>query len=540
MDHDDTAHEQPVVPSSRAKLTRRSVLAGSLLVAASATAPAASLNACSEPARPVTDPVEDERRLRFARSLMGWGRRSTSGTINIRGASVDYDTVVGGIGLKGAATSEPGAIFVYTAYLRRDKSNARSRPITFVWNGGPGAPSSYLNFSVIGPRQTTLDAEGRPVKLASLRDNPLSLLDRSDLVLVDPVGTGFSVAAGGNKLWDFYTVEKDGRSVADFIELYLKENDRGDSPLYLLGESYGTIRVPVVISHLQERDIPVAGGILVSSAADGNAMWSSPGHLAPYYLKFPNYAAVAWFHNRLPGRRPALQTIYQEAANFALNEFMTALVAWPDLERQRRTQVLARAEQLTGISQRVWAGCGLRLGVAEFTRELLGRTDVRLLSTDARQTVPVNSTWADEVEVGPTFVDRYYAEELSIAGAPEYRTMAPGLYAGAAPGPHPWDMTDHLGFSNAEGLLVPAFPNYLVDVGAALKKDRRLRIQQHSGLYDLTCASFQANWSLQRTNVPEELRGNFEMLDYESGHAVYMNAPSEFKKFADNLAAFYR
>jgi carboxypeptidase C (cathepsin A) len=358
--------------------------------------------------------------------------------------------------------------------------------------------------------------------------------------MVDPVGTGYSVATGTHRTWDFYSVKKDAASIAQFIKLYLEETGRPRSPIYLLGQSYGTIRLPVVITCLRAIRLPVAGGVLIGSAADGNTVWTKPGHIEPYYLKFPNFAAVAWFHGRVPGRRESFESHYHAAGEFALNELLTALVAWPNLLRERREAVATQAYRFTGISPTVWSECRLRMSERQFAELLLNDSRVKLRADDARQKVPAQAKTPESFPEVPTYVDRYYREEFSIVRAPLYRWLAPGIYSTHdTAGSHPWDMTDHDAFADVDGLMVPGFPNYLVDVAEAMRANPRMRIQQHSGLYDLVCPSFQANWGLENIDLPDSLRGNFQMFDYLSGHSVYSDAPSEFKKFLRNIASLY-
>lgn len=513
--------------------TRRDVLAAGVAMGMSAP-----LIGQSAGAQPAPETASDADRLRFAQSLLGKGARSSPHSVAIRGVTIDYTATVGATQLHDAE-SRPSAIFVYTAYTRRDAGPAADRPVTFVWGGGPSGPAAGLNFNVIGPKRRAVDENGRAIEPARLIDNPDSILDRSDLVMVDPVGTGFSVPTGHYRAWDFYSVGRDAAAVAQFIRLYLMASKRKESPLFVLGQSYGTLRLPVVITNLQAAGCMVSGGILISSAADGNTIWNSPGHIEPYYLKFPNFSAVAWYHGRQPGPRSDLQSLYRQASRFALNEFLTALVGWPELEPARRAAVAQQAYRFTGISARTWSDCALRMSEDQFAKELLRSQGVQLRADDARETVKIGSSWADNFHNSTLHVENYLRDDLGIHGAPPYVGLAPGIYEGAKPGPHPWDMTDHGAVCDYGGLLVPCFPNFLVDIAAAMNKNPSLRIQQHSGLYDLSCASFQANWGLERMEIPARLRSNIQMFDYESGHGVYLNAPTEFRKFTSNVHAFY-
>ena len=494
---------------------------------------------CLSVEKPITDPSEDALRAAFAASLLGEGKKTFRRKTVIRGVEIDYDATLGAVALEDEA-SEPSAVFVYTAYTRRGVEDRGKRPVTFAWGGGPSTSSSGVHFDVLGPRRLVKWGTGGEPPVFS--DNPVSVLDRSDLVMVDPVGTGFSVAAGKHQLWDFYSVDTDAASVAQFIQRYLKETGREGAPIYLLGRSYGTIRLPVVVHHLQKSNTAVRGAVFVSSALDGNTLWNTPGHIAPLYLTFPNFAAIAWYHHRQPRQAPNLETAIREARQFALNDLLVALVGWPDISPALREKVLDACYQFTGIRQDVWAGLDLRMSKSQFVKELLRDQNQVIRPGDARKiAAPAPAAAASPAVPGESFVNVYVREELGIAGAPSYRSMAPGVYNEAmdGPGPHLWDTTDHRAFVDSGGYLMPCFVNYLQDMAEAMKVNPRLRIQQHSGIYDLLCSSFPADWAMDRIDVPDELRGNIQTFDYASGHAVYLDAPEEFARFTANLAAFY-
>jgi carboxypeptidase C (cathepsin A) len=476
--------------------------------------------------------VSDSARVAFAKSLLGEGRRVTQHSVMIRGARVEYEATVGGVILEDSA-SRPAAILTYIGYTRIGVSDAASRPITFAWNGGPSVSSTGLHLGVLGPRRQAVDDKGRATLPAAMADNPHSILDRTDLVMVDPIGTGFSVPIGTSTLTDFYSIKRDAASVAQFIKRYLEENGRLQSPVYIIGESYGTVRNAVVANILQSGGVQLAGIIFVASALDGNTIWETSGHLEPYYFYLPTYAAIAWYHNRLPQQPKDLQSLIAEVEQLALNEFVTTLLAWPKVTAAARASVLDKLHKYTGLSKEYWEKAGLRVGTVEFAQELLRDEDRILTISDGRQSSPAPRPGApsDGRRRGgsTSLMMTYLHDELGVVNSPEYYESAPGADA--------WEWFDH--GLRTRSPRVTGFQNFLDDLAAAMKANPRLRVQQHSGLFDLQCAAFPANWAMERMNIPEELRRNVQMFNYASGHAVFNNAQSEFLKFTENLAAFY-
>jgi carboxypeptidase C (cathepsin A) len=484
--------------------------------------------------RPLTDPVDEARRAGFAASLLTEGKKVTPHNVTIRGQKIEYSAVVSGTLLKDKE-EQPSAIFVSMSYLRKGVSDINRRPVLFAWNGGPSGPSSGVHFGVLGPRIRASDDQGRPVEPARLVDNPDSILDRADLVLVDPAGTGLSIAVGKYKLQDFYSIKSDAESVAQFIRRWLEENGRNQSPVYLLGESYGTVRLPVTANLLQTGGIRLAGLVFIASAMDGNTIWEASGHLEPYFFYLPSYAAIAAYHKRLPQPRSDVRALYKEVSDFALGEYLTALFSWPNVTPALKAEVLDKLYRYTGISREVWEKNQIRLGTMEFSREILKEQGLVTGFSDARQTFPAQRPAAKSAPGGvpaaavqESFINAYLRTELGIAGAPAYREMAPGSNG--------WNWFDH-------GLrtrvpLIPGYQNLLDDLALAMKNNPRLRVMQNSGIYDEQCNAFPADWALERMNIAAELRGNIRMYDYESGHAVFANSPTEFANFTKNLAAF--
>jgi carboxypeptidase C (cathepsin A) len=484
------------------------------------------------PAKPLTDPVDDAAREGFAASLVGKGKKVTDHSVTIRGQRVDYAAIVSGSVIQDA-DRQPSAIFVAMSYIRKGVADPSKRPVLFAWNGGPSSASFGVHFGVLGPRIRATDAEGHQTNPAKMIDNENSILDRTDLVMMDPVGTGLTVPIGKHKLQDFYSINTDAESVAKFIKAWLDENGRSDSPVYLLGESYGTIRLPVATVYLQGMGITVAGQIYIGPALNGETIWENPAHLEPYFFYLPSYAVIANYHKRTPQHREDVRALWKEAGDFAMNEYLTALFAWPKVTPQQKAAVLDKLYRYTGISKEVWEQHNIRFGTAEFALEILKDQNLVTGISDARQTTPARPAGGrggrGAGEGQESYIDNYLRTELAVEGAPAYRDNAPGS--------NEWYWFDHGMRTRAP--KVPGYQNFLEDIAVAMKNNPKLRVMQNSGMYDEQCNAFPADWALGRMNIPEELRRNVQIFDYESGHAVFANSRTEFANFTRNLVAFF-
>jgi len=449
--------------------------------------------------------------------------------VTIRGQSIPYSATVGSIVLSDSE-GNPTADMFYTEYRRRDVEDKSGRPILFAWNGGPVAASVWLHLGVLGPRRIATDAFGKIVPPYDLVDNENSPLDRTDIVLIDPVGTGFSKASGSGSAEDFWGIEADARSFAQFIRLYLTETGRTSSPVFTIGESYGTIRSAVLTRYLQdEQSIPVTGVILVSSALDGNVVWTASGHIEPYFFRLPSFAAAAWYHKRIPDRPEKLDDFLEEVEHFTLTEFISAIFRWPDLPDVERKNILDKLNRYTGVSQEFWEKFNLRVGHPFFERELLKDQNLILSASDARETYSASEKGSRENPFEAA-IKAYLQSELGMENSEDYVVHNPI---------QTWDWSYDTGRPNTYGRPdIPTYQNFLDDLAGAMKKNPDLHISLHSGIYDMLTAYFPGEWSTARMDIPpEEMRSRVEMAHYEGGHMFYL-VPSELASFAQNLIEF--
>ena len=255
----------------------------------------------------------------------------------------------------------------YIAYTK-DGGRPRTRPVTFAWNGGPGGSSVLVNLGGFGPmRVETSDPKATPPAPYTLQKNPYSLLEKTDLVFVDAVGTGYSRLMGKSKPKDFYGADQDVRAFGDFIEDYLQDNDRWNSPKFILGESYGTPRCAMLSDWLQHQGVALNGVILLSSILNFNdEFWFQPpgSNDLSYELYLPSYATIAWYHDKLPHKPADLPAFAQKVREFALGQYARALQAGDSISAAQAKAVVAKLHEHTGRSETYLKATKLRIAPA--------------------------------------------------------------------------------------------------------------------------------------------------------------------------------
>jgi carboxypeptidase C (cathepsin A) len=297
----------------------------------------------------------------------------TRHAITVGGRRIAYTARAGSLLLRDK-DNEPTASVFYVAYTA-DGTNARNRPVTFFWNGGPGSSTIWLHMGSFGPVRVQVPKNAtQPGATPVLRDNDATLLDTSDLVFVDAVGTGWSTVVARGKTSDYYGVDEDARAFSQFIERWLTRNGRWQSPKYLFGESYGTTRAANVVNVLQNDGVAVNGVVLLSSALDYNLLpiGNGPGQDLVYIGYLPTEAAVAWYHNKLPGPRPAdLPRFLDGVRAFAGGPYAQALRRGDTLDAATRAQMVAQLHAMTGLSAAYIEAANLRIDPNRFQQELL-------------------------------------------------------------------------------------------------------------------------------------------------------------------------
>jgi carboxypeptidase C (cathepsin A) len=459
----------------------------------------------------------------------------------IGGIEVTYRATAGRMLLKDE-DGKKKASFFYVAYVRDDIDEPSGRPIVFCFNGGPGSSSVWLHLGAFGPRRVQMgDDEGMPTAPPGrLVDNDDSLLDVSDLVFVDPVGTGFSRAIPGDEAKTFHHFTRDIEAVGEFIRIYLTRNERWGSPKFIAGESYGTTRAAGLAGYLFRRHgMALNGLLLVSSilnfqtAGFDRKTWTfERGNDLPYQLFLPTYAAAAWFHRRLEQRflELPLPEFLAEVERFAATDYALALFEGDGLEQSRFDEIAGRLASYTGLPLEYVKAYGLRIEILRFCKELLrsdgrtvGRIDARYQGIDRfRAGDMMESDPSIDAVVGPyaSALNDYVRRELEYESELPYEVMSETVHEN-------WDYED--------------FKNAHVDVSETLRETMSrnpfMRVFVANGYYDLATPHFATEYTFDHLGLDPSLRTNVRMGYYEAGHMMYVHSESR-RRLADDLRGF--
>jgi carboxypeptidase C (cathepsin A) len=461
-------------------------------------------------------------------------------SVRIGGQEVGYTATCGSIVLKeesekeGIAEGEkPKASVFFIAYTCDDPPERSRRPITFSFNGGPGSSSVWLHLGLLGPRRVHMgDAERLTPPPYRLVDNEHSLLDVSDLVFIDPVGTGYSRMLPGEKTKEYHGYKRDVESVGEFIRLYTSRYGRWTSPKFLIGESYGTTRAAGLSGHLQERHGMYLNGImLVSSVLDFATVRFAPGHDLPHLLFLPTYAATAWYHRKLPPdlQKKPLRAFLDEVEAFASGEYLRALFKGSALSEAEREGVLEKLSRYTGLSRAYLEQTNLRIDIYRFCKELLrperktvGRLDSRFTGHDrdaAGEGCGYDPSYAAIQGPYTATFNQYVREELGFESDLPYEVLA-GLY-------QEWSYKE--------------YENQYLNVAETLRKAMNLnpylKVFVGSGYYDLATPYFATDYTLAHLGLEPHLQANLRTRYYEAGHMMYVHRPS-LEQMKQDLAAF--
>jgi carboxypeptidase C (cathepsin A) len=452
------------------------------------------------------------------------------------GERIDYTAEAFETHLKDDKGNPTASIFAI-AYTRRDVRDPRTRPITFVFNGGPGSASLWLHMGQFGPKRINVPSDGTDSGAPpyEIIDNPHSILDVSDLVFIDPVGTGYSRALGDTDPKDFWGVEEDAKSLTEFVRLYLTRNQRWNSPRYLAGESYGTTRAAAMAREMTRgfQGMDLNGVLLISSILDFQTARFRPGNDSPYVAFLPTMAATAWYHGKIEPRPESLEAFLDEVREFALNDYTVALARGSRLSEAEFADIATRLAHYTGLSRRYVEGANLRVSAFRFMKELLreegrvvGRFDSRYTGRDYDD---VGETFeADPSAYGITgayvaAVNDHLARVLNVRIDREYKVLS------REPGRN-WN------WDTEEGRGWPAYVNVAPWLGAAMRQNPDFRTFVGNGYYDMATPFFGTENTMASNGIPGE---RVVMAYYPAGHMMYTHEPS-LEAMANDIRAFIR
>lgn len=461
----------------------------------------------------------------------------TEHSVRIGGQTIPYKATAATVLLKNDK-DEPTALIYFTAYTRSDVKDLSQRPLAFLYNGGPGSSSLWVHMGSFGPRRAVVaDAQASPAGPYKMNDNPYSLLDKSDLVFIDPVGTGFSHAVGKAQDKDFWGVDEDVKSLAQFINQYVSRNDRWNSPKFLIGESYGTFRSAALSNYLQNNDGMYFNGlVLISSVLDLGTISFNPSEDMPYVFYLPSYAATAWYHKTLTDRPAELLPFLEEARKFALTEYDSALMKGSRLTAAEKADMAKKLSRFTGLSEDYILKADLRVALPQFMKELqrgrgltTGRLDARFSGFSYDLLGEFAEFDPQDTSITGPFVavfNNYVRTELKFGQDKLY-------HSSSSEANQKWDWKHSAG----ENFGFPGSPNVENDLIQALLVNPRLKVEIENGYYDLATPFFATEFTVDHLGLPEKLQKNIALQYYDAGHMMYVHE-EDLAKLKANVANF--
>jgi carboxypeptidase C (cathepsin A) len=456
---------------------------------------------------------------------------TTEHAVTVNGQRIEYTATAATIPITDDSGKLQANIF-YVAYARKGADAETPRPVTFAFNGGPGASSMWLHLG-IGPKRVNFTQQGTaPPSTPGLLDNDATWLDFTDLVFVDPIGTGFSRTAEGIDPKQFYELRNDVQVAGSFIRRYLTRYQLWLSPKFIVGESYGTTRVAALVNRLQDvAGIDVRGVILVSSALDFQTFSFDPANDIAYALVLPSYAATAWYHNQRRGRQPGrdLASTLSDAEQWATGEYLAALAKGDAMQGPQRARIAGELARYTGLPQPEVERNRLRVGPLQLGRKLLRKEELILGRFDSRVTAAALGA-SDNPESDPAFVlvtgplvqalNDYLQREL------QYRTdLRYEFLSREANRSWKWS-------SGGQGYV------YVSDeLAEAMSRDDRLRVFAAAGVFDLATPYFAQRYTFEHMGLPAQLRSHLTFETYPTGHQIYTD-PASARKLKSDVESF--
>ena len=442
----------------------------------------------------------------------------TDHEIRINGENVSYTATAQETLMYDEKTDEVTGLMWNVSYIRTDNGADENRPITFIFNGGPGSSSVWLHMGIFGPKRVVLDDNATDDGAApfDLRDNPLSILDVTDMVIIDPIGVGYSRTLGKSDGKDAWGVKQDAKSVGSFIYRWLTENNRWQSPKYLAGESYGTTRAAALIGELEGgwTDVAFNGVILISSVLDFNSRQMADSHIEGYLAYLPTMAATSWYHNLVADKKGSIEEFLDEVRDFTINEYAPALYHGSSLSAEKRSAIIQKLHDYTGLSKQYLDNVDMmftpdiyRAEVMRNDRKSVGRLDGRYIinersGNNRTYSYDPSAAGIDAAYTGALM--HYMRNDLGVTGIRREYNILGGIGR--------WDWQGQRSDANVAPLLAQ---------GQAENKD--LRIYVTNGYYDMATPFHGTEMTFNQYGFD---KSRIKMSYFEVGHMIYIHQPS--------------
>ncbi|MCE1246591.1 MAG: peptidase S10 [Firmicutes bacterium] len=456
---------------------------------------------------------------------------TTHHVVTINGKPIRYKASTGYMQMQDETGKLKTRIF-FISYEKENVEDKGKRPITFAFNGGPGASSAWVHFGAMGPKRVNSTDQGESFPPPySFVDNELSWLDFTDLVFIDPVGTGYSRPEKDEDPKQFYGVEEDFKWGGDFIRLYITRNNRWLSPKYLAGESYGTFRAVGLVKHLQNHyAMDLNGIVFISSALNYQTFDFSHGNDLPYLLFLPAYTAAAWYHKKLaPELLGDLEKTLQEVEDFVANEYSVALFKGDELDEKTKEEILNKLSYYTGLSREYIDDNDLRVPRHRFMRQLLRKDKLVLGMYDSRFTCADMDPAGDNPKIEASkfmlfgsyiaCLNEYLRKELKYKNDLAYLPISRQVSS-------QWNWSSGL----PGGMGYASVTETLLE---SITYNKYLKVFFACGYYDLCTPYSIARYLSKHTGLHGSLRQNIILKNYEAGHMMYVNKPSRLQLFND-------
>jgi carboxypeptidase C (cathepsin A) len=480
-----------------------------------------------EPSKDIPIPAETTSVTQHQEPIGGQTVHYTATAGNLLISKEDHDEI-----------EKPYHSIFYIAYTA-DGSDANTRPVTFLYNGGPGSASLWLEMGSVGPvRVLSNSPEPTHNPPFQVVPNDYSLLDKTDLVFIDAPGTGYSHPVGKGTIKDVAGVDEDLRAFTKFIIRYITVNHRWNSPKFLFGESYGTTRSAGLSATLNEAGVQLNGIVLLSSILNYNAR--SAGLDNEYITDLPSFAAIAYYHNKVQNKPADILTFVQQAREFASGPYAEALYAGNALSDADKEKIATQMSNFTGLSVTFIKDANLRVSPTRFRKELLrdqnkilGRYDARFEAPDADAAGENPSYDPSDTGISGAYVASfhdYLEKELKFVSQEAYNNSGPDLN-------QDWDWKHRGPSANPFGRQ-QAMPYVAGDLGDTMRKNPHLKVLAANGIFDLATPFTSTEWELSHMGTDAKLRGNVTWGYYPAGHMVYLNVEA-LKAFRQDLGHFY-